>query len=392
MQAPKVLFIISNLGEGGVSKSLVNLMSTLDRQKYDVTLLVCGGRGGLLEPLLPKDLKVVTDPVMTALGQGAKGLKTLIKKGHLGLAICHLLRLGLSAAKMRSQAGVLMARLMPVPAEIDREWDAVVDYNGQQQLYYMVRKLRARRKYTFFHSDYSIWPYYYGADKKYMPLTDGIFTISESCVEALRRWFPDCAKKVGVIENISNPAVIRQLADAPVSDIDNNGKILVTLGHITKLKGADIALDAAKILKERGIKYNWYFIGKVGDDEDWRGRMTALGLEDCVHFLGLKVNPYPYVAAADVIVHPSRFEGKSIALDEAKILCRPIVVTDFSTVHDQFADGVNATIVPMRPDAVADAVADLLEHPYKAQQYTLWLAEHPTDNTEEAAKYDRLFN
>ena len=72
-----------------------------------------------------------------------------------------------------------MAYLMP---SIGGEYDSIIDYNGQQQLYYMVNKLNAKKKITFFHSDYKKWSYYYKADKKYFPKVDAIFTIINTAI------------------------------------------------------------------------------------------------------------------------------------------------------------------------------------------------------------------
>jgi glycosyltransferase involved in cell wall biosynthesis len=74
----------------------------------------------------------------------------------------------------------------------------------------------------------------------------------------------------------------------------------------------------------------------------------------------LKENPYPYVRQCTLYVQPSRYEGKSIAIDEAKILGKPIVVTNFSTAKDQIKSDVNGIIVEMNPDALATTIATLL--------------------------------
>ena len=66
-------------------------------------------------------------------------------------------------------------------------------------------------------------------------------------------------------------------------------------------------------------------------------------LQDHFILLGMKENPYPYIKEADIYVQPSRFEGKSIAIDEAKILQKPIVVTNFSTAKDQIKNQENGT-------------------------------------------------
>ena len=59
-------------------------------------------------------------------------------------------------------------------------------------------------------------------------------------------------------------------------------------------------------------------------------------------------------------LQPSRFEGKSIAVDEAMVLCKPILLTDFSTAADQVTSGENGLIVPMTPEGIAEGLEKLL--------------------------------
>ena len=53
----KILFVINSMGCGGAEKSLLSLLSLMDYQKYDVTLLMFR-RGGMFEPLLPPDVHI----------------------------------------------------------------------------------------------------------------------------------------------------------------------------------------------------------------------------------------------------------------------------------------------------------------------------------------------
>ena len=147
------------------------------------------------------------------------------------------------------------------------------------------------------------------------------------------------------MENISSPIIIQKQSmeniDIPKADI-----LLATLGHFCKRKGGDLAIEVGKILKLKGINFKWFFVGNILDKDLYK-QVKLCDLEEYFIFTGIKLNPYPYIKACDIYVHPSRFEGKSIALDEAKILCKPIVVTNFSTVKDQFKDRVNASICNM---------------------------------------------
>lgn len=383
----RVLFIISNLESGGVSKSLVSLMNTIDRERYDISLLILHPEG-LFMDLLPSDIHIITNEDMAALSMRVKGVGALLKRGKIGLAFGHILRMGLSCIN-RGWAGWLLSRLMPA---IEGEFDAAVDYNGQHQLYYMVDKVKAKRKITFFHSDYDTWSYYRSMDARYFPKVDNIFTISRQCVDSLKRNFPSVASKVGYMENISNPTIVESLSNEQICDMAADVPSILTLGHLSESKGTDLAIKAASLLKRTGLRFKWYFIGKDSLDMDYNSLAREYDVEDCVSMLGLRVNPYPYMRMATIYAHPSQFEGKSIALDEAKLLCKPIVVTNFSTVHDQFEDRVNGSICEMTPESLACAIKELLSDDSLRDAYSLYLHKHRVDNCREVEKLYDIFD
>lgn len=386
----KVLFIIGSLQSGGVSKSMVSLLNAWDTEKYDTSLLLCCKDGDVFSDYLPKNIQLIYSPVIEHVMGGLSSLKWLLAHGYFLLCLGVLLRLILSRIS-RPLASELIARMMPVVSNV--HYDLIVDYGGQQLLYYMVNKLSSTKKVSFFHSDYSKWSFYYNADKKYYPLVDHIFTISQTCVDSLKHFFPNCADRVSIMENISSPTIIRQQSLESIGEfkvqIDqmkaNGNTILCTIGHICRGKGFDFAIEASDILKRNGINFKWLFIGKVLE-EDLLKLIADNRLDDNILLIGVQRNPYPYIGLSDIVVHPSRFEGKSIALDEAKILCKPIVVTNFSTVGDQFENGKNGTICEMSGKAVANAIIELINNPNLQDSYRTYLGTHIVDNSREVNK------
>ena len=377
----RILFMIGTLQSGGVSKSIVNLLNVMDRTTYDVHLLLLDRVGDILSPYLPSDITVHVNREIENLHRGLRGVRALLFTGHLLLAFGSLLRMLMSKIS-RAWAGRWLAYLMP--RFTDLTFDLIIDYGGQQQLYYMVDKLDGKKKITFFHNDYSKWPYYYAADRLYYPKVDQILSISQTCVDVLKAYFPDCKDKISVMQNISSPVLITKQANETV-DLPIAPLLLVSLGHIMRRKGTDFSIDAAKILQKKGVEFKWMLVGKVVE-KDLIRRIEQEGLADRFVVLGIRSNPYPYIKAADIYVHPARFEGKSIALDEAKILCKPIIVTNFSTVNDQFEDRVNASICEMNGDALADAIIELAANKELRQSYVAYLNAHIVDNSSEVEK------
>lgn len=78
-----------------------------------------------------------------------------------------------------------------------------------------------------------------------------------------------------------------------------------------------------------------------------RQKIREFKVEDSVIVLGKKENPYPYIKRCDVYVQPSNYEGKSIAVREAQILHKPVIITNYSTADSQLENGVDGFIVPL---------------------------------------------
>lgn len=392
----KILFIIGILDTGGVSKSMLSLLNVIDKETYEVSLLMMNTSGAFSNQI-PTGVRVLSDSRLTALTSGFSGIKDLIsfRKG-IGfqpiLGLFSLIRFLFSYFD-KSLSGIFLARIMPKISE--EHFDLIVDYNGQQDLYYMVNKLKGKQKITFFHSDYRKWRYYEKVDRKYFGKVDGIYTISEECVSALKEVFPEYTDKFHLMENISSPSLINKLADEliePALTKQQHDFIIASLGYVSIGKGSELAVQVAKKLKEVGISFEWWFIGGVTNDWDYQGFVKKNGLEDNVKFLGVKANPYPYLKRADLYVHLSKFEGKSIALDEVKVLCKPVVVTNFSTVHDQFEDRLNASICEMTVEDATDKITELIHNTSLRQSYIDYLKQHIVDNSNEIEKIYSLLS
>lgn len=389
MIVKKILFIVGYLGSGGISKSLVNLLNAMDRSQYEVHLLIMSSKEGPYEIFVPEEVTKHRIPEIGWISAGKNGLKELLFHGHFRFFLGSLLRLVLSLFD-KAAAAILMSKMYP---KLEGRFDTIVEYNGQQDMYYMVDKLEGNRKISFFHSDYAKYPYYYKADKIYYPKVDQIYTISQTCIDSLKHYFPEVKEKIGLFENISLPSMIYRLADEKKVLSDYKGYVFTTVGLISYNKGFDLIVEAAKILHDSGVGFKWIMVGQPqSDSEPYFKQIKDDGLESHFEFVGVQTNPYPYMKRASIIVHTSRFEGKSIALDEAKILCKPIVVTNFSTVNDQFSDGINASICEMTSEALSDSIIELIHNPEKRTAFQDYLKAHIVDNSSKVNKLYQLLS
>ena len=115
-------------------------------------------------------------------------------------------------------------------------------------------------------------------------------------------------------------------------------------------------------------------------------------MENHVILLGKRSNPYPYIKACDIYVQPSRYEGKSVTVREAQMLCKPVVVTNYPTAKSQVKDGIDGVIVPMDNAGCAKGITDFIHNKPLQERIISYLKTHDYGNEPEANKIYNLLN
>ena len=109
-------------------------------------------------------------------------------------------------------------------------------------------------------------------------------------------------------------------------------------------------------------------------------------MEEHVIILGKKDNPYPYIKACDIYVQPSRYEGKSVTVREAQILCKPVVVTDYPTASSQIINGKDGVIVSLDNEGCTRGILDLINNKELQKSIIAHLQTHDYGNELEVNK------
>ena len=137
---------------------------------------------------------------------------------------------------------------------------------------------------------------------------------------------------------------------------------------------------------------HWFIIG-YGDSALIDAALEQESMSDYVHLLGKRANPYPYIAHCDWYVQPSRYEGKSVAVTEAQILCKPVIITAYPTAVSQVKHGKDGVIVPLdTPEHTAEEIAKAIQDAALRQQLTDYLTAHDYGNEQEAEKVMQLMS
>lgn len=389
-----ILVVIHSLGCGGAEKSLVSLLKFLPKDKWNIDLLI-GDQHGIFIKEIPEYVNIINDNYAF---ENFSAPVSRRRKKFLSLnnLICQFKWQFLSPRKLRPDVNSgelrwkMWGRYLP---KLKGEYDLAVSYMNGYPNYYVIDKVNAKKKILWVHNEFEKMGYDYNFEKPFYEKADKIVTISQSCVDSILRVYPEFKDKTLVLENISSQTAINAMADEKIQDdyFTYDGLKLLSVGRLNNQKGFDIAIKAAKILKDKGLSFLWCILGEGELRADLTKLIEENGLNDNIKLVGIKENPYPYIKDCDIFVQSSRFEGKSIVLDEAKILCKPIVVTNYVTVGNSVENSVNGLVVDIDENAIAEGILKLAQNSALRERFVNYLSENPAGNEDEILKYIALF-
>lgn len=366
----KILFVIHRLDAGGAEKSLVSLLNSIPLDLFDIDLMAINPNG-IFKNQIPDKVHLITasrelicksEKITSKRFWQYTNIKTLLIK--VACILGDRLR-GNNNKRLKSRGQYDNDIWKSHIPDCKNEYDMAISYMDGVN-YYVIDHVKAKRKILWCHNDYNKLEYKPEYDEKYYKEAYKVCTISDVCKKSLVENFPNLKEKFEVVENISSARIINAQANMYEEMKHTNDGFaedrrfkIVSIGRLTEQKGFDYAIEAARILKDNGMSFCWYILGEGPLRNVLEEKAKKTGVAECIKFIGIRSNPYPYIKQADIYVMPSRYEGKSIALDEAKILCKPIVVTNYPSVHDAIEDGKDGLVVEINAPAIASGILKL---------------------------------
>ena len=389
----KILFVVNTMGRAGAETALLELLRVLDDPGYELSLYVIMGQGEMIGQI-PAHVKLLNPRVSSQSVLTGRGKLSMVQN------ICqaflrnggYLQKIGGIAGNMKEmrkqgkiQIEKLLWRMMSDGAHrFNETYDLAVAYLEGASAYYVADHVRARRKAGFVHIDYKSAGYTRKMDRGCWERFDRIFGVSDEVKEHFLAVYPEYADKVGVFHNMVNQELIRKKARERGGFADAyDGMRLLTVGRLTYQKAYDIAIEAMKIIKDAGYSARWYVLGEGGQRRQLEKKIASLGLREDFVLLGAVTNPYPYYVQADIYIHATRYEGKSIAIQEAQTLGCAVIASDCNGNREQIINGEDGILCRLSPQAVADSVIELLKDKEKRKALGGTAAGKDTAQTQE---------
>ncbi|MCH5172287.1 MAG: glycosyltransferase [Erysipelotrichales bacterium] len=387
----KIFFVIETLGVGGAERSLLNLLQSLDYSKFEVSLQLFN-LNGILVSQIPTQVVILPLPdIINLLNKNPKRIVNhpliLLKKfvysllvrffriSHAGKAVLYW-SLFESALKKNTQF-----------------YDIAIGYSQGIPTFYVIDKIRATKKFVWVNVDYKISGITKIYQSKYYKKATGIVTVSPFVKNFFSLTiFPDLYGKMKVIRDLIIPENIEKMASLPSDTCLKKDKIVImTAGRLNKpQKGYDLAIEAAKILYDRGMKFRWYVVGEGPFRFEMENLIREYGLEENFILLGATSNPYAYMGQCDLYVQPSRHEGFGLTIAEALILNKPVICTNFEGCTMQMIHKKNGLITSFNPEDIAKAIELLINDKTLRSYINEFICNSKKGNIEELDKFYKL--
>lgn len=334
----KIAIVSKTFGNGGVEKALVNMLKNIDYSIYQIDLYT----PTVVLGVYPAQVKLIK-------------MKTLIGNTEGRYFLLHPLQTIRASYVMfcnwinrnRSYEKQIIQNVWTYQ-KIKEKYDLAIAYDGPlgYSIFYTLSNIQAKKKYFWIHGSVKGDHVSNRVIEKYYSKYDKLVFVSESIKKEFDLLYPKMKEKTIFFYNFIDENVIYSKSKEMSKLKRLTGEIAITtVARLSYEKGIDIAIMAARLLRNKGLKFQWNIIGDGIQREKLEKQISDLKLQGIVHMLGEKDNPYPYIKYCDIYVQPSRTEGYCTTTREAKILCKPVIAFDVGGMREQFIDGQNGYLV-----------------------------------------------
>lgn len=385
----KILIVNNNLHIGGVQKALVNLLREI-APVYDVTLLLFYPKGELLREV-PEGVPVITaGPWFRTWGMTSADTDTFA--GRFSRSFF--------AALTRIFGRRWTIGIQRIFTKKLKGYDAAISFlhSGDPHMFYggcnefVLHCVDARRKITFLHCDYGKLHAKCRYNEWIYEAFDRIAACSEGCRQAFVAVFPQLAGKMTVVRNCHSYAAIRRLARVGKHGPEDGRLDLVTVARFGKEKGVLRGIGAVGALRTRKERLRYTVVGDGLEFEKAKELVRQLKLQDTVFLMGEDVNPYGYIAAADVLLIPSVSEAAPMVIGEAACLGTPVLTTETSSAKEMVERTGYGWVCENSRAGIQNGIERLLREPKELEAVAAELKKMKFDNRAAVSAFAALLD
>ena len=177
----------------------------------------------------------------------------------------------------------------------------------------------------------------------------------------IRNEYLEPVKKEIIYNYIDKNEVIKKAEEQINLDFDSSTLNFVTVARLVPQKAIDRLIKVHAKLIYENCKHNFYIIGDGPERANLEKIVMENNVKDTFHLLGKKENPYPYIKKSDYFCLLSNFEGYGMVLEEAKILGKPIIITD-TAAREAVEKYKNSIVLENDEDKIYEGLKDIIKN------------------------------
>ncbi|WP_143306086.1 glycosyltransferase [Chitinophaga vietnamensis] len=326
----KIVFILPSLKGGGAEKVVMNIINSLDEQRFEIIVVVICPAYDYLELITNKIKLVKLNKPNTR--SGTRDIYKVLKEIQPDIVFTTLNHISIITILVRKLSGGKYTSIVRLPTLPSNNLGAGMKGRIERFL----------NRHVLKHAHH-------------------VIAQTSRMKSEAELYYNIPAKKVRHIPNVINQQQVETLSRELINVFDHEHFNIVAAGTLYSMKGFDILITAmARVVKAMPLA-RLHILGKENMEQGYaavlRNLVAQHQLGDHVLFHGFKANPYPYFREADLFVLPSRKEGFPNVVLEALLLGTPVVATDCVDFKGVINEGVNGHVVPVEDEhALATAI------------------------------------
>lgn len=346
----KVLFGITGLTLGGAERVLVDIANELAKT-YEVTIFTLYADGELEKELLP----------------------TIKRKSWYSCSYDSLSK----KEKRKASFRLFFHRRQIYKKYVKENYDVEIAFLEGPITRLFSTKNKKTKKIAWVHNDIAL-VFGKGGKAKFKKWLDRknyanyqmLVFVSKDNQKSFEKTYPDLRDenlmriKQRVVYNYIDSKKVLQKAKDKIEESFEEPNFL-EVARLTEQKAIDRLIRVhAKLVKEKKVYHHIYVIGDGPEKEKLQQLVKEKEVEKTFHLLGKRENPYPYMQKAECIALLSQFEGYPMVLEEAKILGKPILITDMAA-REVVQTYSNSKIVGNNEEGIEKGIREILQQRQK---------------------------
>lgn len=338
----KLLFAAYSLDIGGIEKALVTLVNYLQKNGYDITIVLEKKQGIFLDEI-NKEIKIIKYAPDLSKNIIKRKIANFIKRIKFILKYKNKFDFAASFATYSIPASVI-SRIASKNSCLWGHADYLTLHDNDKN---KMKEFFIKIKYNKFKN---------------------IVFVSKEGRNSFIKVFPEMKQKTIICNNLIDSEKIKRLSEEKIEIYQKeNITTFINVGrHDEKQKRLSRIIEAARKLKSNGYEFRIFLIGDGPDTDRYKKQVEETKLKENIIFIGRKQNPYPYFKIADCVILSSEYEGYPVVFLESFVLNKPLITTKVSDYEQ--VEGKYGYVTEKNSEDIYEKMKKIIENGFEIKE------------------------